>query len=96
MNEKSQIVRLVNALACGILLLSSISAAQTDSLGVREGVRRMADAIVRDLHGEGPAAWLRYFSHSENFFMASDGQLSFANTGWKLRNAHWSSLHHSH
>ena len=123
----------------------------------------MALEIVRDLHTEGPAAWLKYFTHSDNFFMASDGELSFANfdsasffvhnfattikrvdltwsdmridslspelatmaasfhevmynvtgiqntpagyftgtvertaSGWKLRNAHWSSLHREH
>ena len=39
----------------------------------------MADAISRDLHNDGPIAWLRYFSHSPHFFMASDGQLVFPN-----------------
>jgi hypothetical protein len=52
---------------------------QTERAGVQEGVRTMADAIVRDLHTEGPMAWLRYFSHSERFFMASNGQLVFPN-----------------
>jgi hypothetical protein len=65
-------------LTCGIFFLSSVSVAQTDSLGVREGVRQMADAIACDLHNEGPVAWLKYFSHSDDFLMASDGQLAFS------------------
>ena len=39
----------------------------------------MADAIVRDLHHDGPNAWLRYFVHSDRFFMASGGELVFPN-----------------
>ncbi|MGA7161378.1 MAG: hypothetical protein WBZ48_10275 [Bacteroidota bacterium] len=39
----------------------------------------MADAIVRDLHNDGPNAWLHYFSRSQQFFMASNGQLVFPN-----------------
>lgn len=39
----------------------------------------MTDAVVRDLHNDGPVAWLRYFSHSQAFFMASNGQLVFKN-----------------
>jgi len=59
---------------------SSKSVSQTNTgLGVDKDVRRMADAIARELHNEGPIAWLKYFSRSENFFMASDGQLAFAN-----------------
>ncbi len=46
---------------------------------VDQGVRRMADAIVRDLHDVGPVSWLKYFSRSGHFFMASNGQLAFAN-----------------
>ena len=50
---------------------------QTD--GVQDGVSRMATAIVRDLHNDGPNAWLQYFSRSQQFFMASNGQLVFRN-----------------
>ena len=39
----------------------------------------MADAIVRELHKDGPIAWLQYFSTSKHFFMASNGQLVFPN-----------------
>jgi SnoaL-like domain len=59
---------------------SSKSVSQTNtSFGVDKEVRRMADAIVRDLHNDGPIAWLKYFSRSEHFFMASNGQLAFTN-----------------
>jgi len=75
----SLIVHPIRWAAYAIFLLSTPSAAQTDSLGAREGVRQMATAIARDLHSEGPVAWLKYFSHSENFFMVSDGELAFAN-----------------
>ncbi len=39
----------------------------------------MAAAISRDLHTEGPNAWLRHFGRSPGFFMASDGTLAFPN-----------------
>jgi hypothetical protein len=52
---------------------------QTETAEVQKGIRQMADAIVRDLHNDGPIAWLGYFSHSDRFFMASDGQLVFPN-----------------
>ena len=61
------------------ILLSCKSAGQTDTMGVEKGVRRMAEAIVRDLHKDGPVAWLQYFSASKHFFMASNGQLAFPN-----------------
>jgi hypothetical protein len=61
------------------ILVSSKGVCQTDTLGVEKGVRHMADAIVRDLHNDGPIAWLRYFAESNHFFMASNGQLAFPN-----------------
>ena len=61
------------------ILLSCKSVSQTDTMGVEKGVRHMADEIVRDLHKDGPIAWLQYFSTSEHFFMASNGQLVFPN-----------------
>jgi hypothetical protein len=42
-----------------------------------QGVSSMAAAISRDLHTDGPNAWLRYFGRSPGFFMASDGRLAF-------------------
>ena len=61
------------------ILLSCKSVSQTDTTGAEKGVRHMADAIVRDLHKDGPIAWLKYFSMSKHFFMASNGQLVFPN-----------------
>jgi hypothetical protein len=52
---------------------------QTILTGMHEGVHLMSEAIVKDLHNEGPIAWLQYFSDSKQFFMASDGQLVFPN-----------------
>ena len=76
--------KLLARLLFGIVLLmlypSFRSVCQTHTAaGVDKGVRRMADAIVRDLHNDGPVAWLNYFSRSEHFFMASNGELAFAN-----------------
>jgi hypothetical protein len=77
---KHTILVIVNA-----LLLISVSSfinesfAQTEIVGVQEGVHHMADAVVQDLHNDGPVAWLRYFSHSQAFFMVSNGQLVFPN-----------------
>ena len=39
----------------------------------------MAASISRDLHNDGPNAWLRYFGRTPGFFMASDGALAFPN-----------------
>ena len=58
---------------------NSGSECQTKTTGVKEGVRNMAYEIVRDLHNEGPISWLKYFSNSRQFYMASDGQLVFPN-----------------
>ena len=60
-----------------LLLGNCRSSAQTK--GMQEGVRDMARAIVRDLHNEGPNAWLKYFTNSKQFFMASNGVLVFPN-----------------
>jgi len=69
-----------------------------------QGVSSMAAAISRDLHSEGPSAWLRYFGRSPGFFMASDGRLAFPNndsatvfvhalaTSMKRIELHWGQL----
>jgi uncharacterized protein YbdZ (MbtH family) len=61
------------------LLCICESECQTKSAGMQDGVRLMAQSVVRDLHNEGPAAWLKYFSTSNQFFMASNGMLVFPN-----------------
>jgi hypothetical protein len=45
----------------------------------QKGVSDMAASIARDLHNDGPNAWLRYFGRSPGFFMASDGSIAFPN-----------------
>jgi hypothetical protein len=46
---------------------------------VEDAVRRFASKVAQDVTQEGPAAWRKEFSDSPAFFMASDGQLAFAN-----------------
>ena len=69
-----------------------------------QGVSSMAAAISRDLHSDGPNAWLRHFGRSPGFFMASDGRLAFPNndsatvfahalaTSMKRIELHWGAL----
>jgi hypothetical protein len=84
-NKELFMMKYTTVMAIRILLLICVysfinrSFCQTEIMGVQKGVHRMADAVVRDLRHEGPVAWLRYFSHSQAFFMASDGQLVFRN-----------------
>jgi len=52
--------------------LSASSAALVDA-----GVRGMMGGIARDVTQGGPAAWLKYFSATPAFFMASEGHLEF-------------------
>jgi hypothetical protein len=73
------IARLLFGICFLQILLSCKSISQTDTMVMEKGVRHMANAIVRDLHNDGPIAWLKYFSVSEHFFMASNGQLAFPN-----------------
>jgi hypothetical protein len=61
-----------------LLFCYSRNAGQTKT-GMQEGVRSMAESIVRDLHNTGPNAWLKYFTNSKQFFMASNGMLVFPN-----------------
>ena len=73
---------IVPAFFAGIFVCTSCSrpdvpAARKES--TEQGVSSMAAAIARDLHSEGPNAWLRYFGRSSGFFMASDGTVAFPN-----------------
>ncbi len=45
---------------------------------VTDRVKQMAGSIAQDISKDGPAAWLKYFDNTPAFFMASDGQLAFA------------------
>ena len=46
---------------------------------VQDSVRLMTDSIAITVSNEGPAAWLKYFENTPEFFMVSDGQLVFPN-----------------
>ena len=40
----------------------------------------MIELIAKDISHDGPIAWLKYFENTQNFFMASEGQLVFKNS----------------
>lgn len=44
---------------------------------VRDSVRQLAEAISRGVSHDGPAAWLKYFEASPEFYMASEGVCVF-------------------
>jgi len=49
-----------------------------DQLGpVRDSIRIFAATVAHDVTREGSKAWLRFFSRSPQFFMASEGRLVF-------------------
>jgi hypothetical protein len=79
MTKHTIFVTVSSLLLISVSSLRNRSFGQTEIVGVQEGVHRMTDAVVRDLHNNGPVAWLRYFSHLQAFFMASNGQLVFPN-----------------
>jgi hypothetical protein len=62
-----------------LITIFSLCISESNCQTMNEGVHLMADAIVKDLHNEGPIAWLKYFSNSNQFFMASNGMLVFPN-----------------
>jgi hypothetical protein len=53
---------------------------QEQASDVKDSVQQMIQFVAKDISREGPIAWLRYFEDTKNFFMASDGQLVFANS----------------
>ncbi len=44
---------------------------------IRDSVKEMMNSISKDVSNNGPIAWTKYFENSQNFFMASEGQLIF-------------------
>jgi len=48
-----------------------------ESAAITDSVNRMTANISRGLAAKGPVAWLDYFDDAPQFFMISDGQLSF-------------------
>src|ERR1700730_14065451 len=49
-----------------------------DSALIKDSVSKMAVNMARDISKKGPAAWLDYFENTPGFFMASQGELVFA------------------
>jgi hypothetical protein len=47
--------------------------------GAEQGVRQFMAQVAQDVTREGPLAWKKEFWGGPEFFMASDGQLAFAN-----------------
>jgi hypothetical protein len=52
---------------------------KTRAAEVEKSVRAFARSVAHDVTEEGPAAWRRHFADDPAFFMASGGQLVFAN-----------------
>ncbi len=48
-------------------------------LSVKNNVSNFAVDISNNISVKGPIAWLSYFENSQDFFMASDGQIVFHN-----------------
>ena len=46
---------------------------------VEDGVRRFVLRLAQDVTQEGPAAWRKEFADTPSFFMATEGQMVFAN-----------------
>ena len=46
---------------------------------IKDSARAMTDHLTRDLSDRGPIAWLDYFEDSPEFYMASEGSLTFEN-----------------
>src|SRR5471030_1507458 len=49
-----------------------------DAATVKAGVQKLADSTEKAMLHKGPLGWLDYFENSPDFFMASDGSLSFS------------------
>ncbi len=56
-------------------LPTTLTVAQTSA--VADSVTRLASDIAKAVDQQGPVAWLQYFSQTPDFYMASDGRLSF-------------------
>ena len=76
----------INNYICFSLFITLISCnSKTETLTqkqfteVKKNVQQMMDLVSKDISHDGPIAWLNYFENDPNFFMASDGQLVFAN-----------------
>src|SRR5271165_6866986 len=63
---------------CGLLLLAACQNVPPGATSDADAVRAMAASIERDIGQRGPLTWLDYFDDNPGFFMASDGELQFA------------------
>jgi len=70
----------------GVLFFSFLSCSnktkaltQQQSTAIRDSVQHMMNMLAKDISDKGPIAWLTYFEKTPDFFMASEGQLVFAN-----------------
>ncbi|MEO6594714.1 MAG: nuclear transport factor 2 family protein [Planctomycetota bacterium] len=50
-----------------------------EAAAIEQNVRGLLDTIARDLARDGPNGWLSHFVPGDEFFMATDGKLAFAN-----------------
>src|SRR5690348_12757212 len=50
------------------------------SVATTNSVRAFAGVVANDVTDRGPLAWRDHFAETPNFFMASEGQLVFANS----------------
>src|SRR5882757_6723628 len=68
-----------------VLVVAMVASCHTDttqfsaeqSALVCDSVRQLAEGISRDVSYDGPAAWLKYFEASPEFYMASEGVCVF-------------------
>ena len=58
-------------------VLAACGAARDDA-SIDRDVRAFLSTVAHDIARDGPTAWHRFFPGTPNFFMASDGQLAFA------------------
>jgi hypothetical protein len=74
---------IVVAVAGGVASCAAADESQaltkTQAAEIEQGVRSFARAVAHDVTQEGPAAWRKHFADEPAFFMASGGQLVFAN-----------------
>jgi SnoaL-like domain len=77
-----QLFTIIIGLLCCIVACSDNKKAYTTNqlAAVRDSVQIMTESIARDVSGEGPVAWLKYFENTPDFFMASEGRLVFPNS----------------
>jgi hypothetical protein len=58
---------------------ASESLAAEKSAAIETSVREFMNQVAQDVTQNGPLTWQKEFQDSPSFFMASDGQLAFAN-----------------